>query len=505
MKNKQLYINIISNGLSFLVQFCINFYLTPYLVNNLGSETYGFIPLVNNLIAYANIFSIALNSMTARFVSIEYNTRHYKEANIYFNSVLFADTILSIFLFCIGLVILLNLNYIFNIPLGLLFDVQLTFAFSFLSFFVSLLFSTFGCCYYVKNRLDISAKRNIQSNSIRAIVLLLAFSLLNPHIYYITFTSLLVTIFVSLCDIFYTRKLLSEIILSIRNVSSHNIKIVLLSSVWNAITQLSSTLLSSVDLFLANIFLGATLSGQYSLVKTVPNFIIQLVVIILASFMPQFYSLYAEKKHFELKSSVINSINFVGIFVSLPIGFLLVFGGSFFRLWVSSQNSSFLFSLSSVILLPIMVMCSTQSIVKIYTVTNKLLVPAVFYIISGICNVIISICLIRFTDLGIWALVVSYCCSNLFIDLFFNPIYGAKCLNVKPIFLYKYIFRNLLYVLIMFAISFIFKFIFLCDNWFSLFACSACCSICSIIIDSLISSDTRNVIKSFLMKFIVKS
>ncbi len=67
---KQMSINIIASIVSFAVTIGINFFLTPYLVKELGSDAYGFIGLANNFVQYGTIITMALNSISGRFISI---------------------------------------------------------------------------------------------------------------------------------------------------------------------------------------------------------------------------------------------------------------------------------------------------------------------------------------------------------------------------------------------------------------------------------------------------
>ena len=48
--SKQMAINMVAAIVSFLIGTGINFVLAPYLVKELGSETYGFIGLANNFV-----------------------------------------------------------------------------------------------------------------------------------------------------------------------------------------------------------------------------------------------------------------------------------------------------------------------------------------------------------------------------------------------------------------------------------------------------------------------
>lgn len=62
---KQMSINIIASIVSFAVTVGINFFLTPYLVKEVGSDAYGFIGLANNFVQYATIVTTALNQFQA--------------------------------------------------------------------------------------------------------------------------------------------------------------------------------------------------------------------------------------------------------------------------------------------------------------------------------------------------------------------------------------------------------------------------------------------------------
>lgn len=76
---------------AFGVQFGVIFFLTPYIINELGSETYSFIPLTNNIVGYTNILTAAFYSMTARFIAVESNRGNNEKASVFFNSALLAN------------------------------------------------------------------------------------------------------------------------------------------------------------------------------------------------------------------------------------------------------------------------------------------------------------------------------------------------------------------------------------------------------------------------------
>lgn len=486
---KQLLINMAANALAFIVQFGVSFLLTPYIVRTLGSEAYGFIPLVNTVTGYASIITVALDSISARFITIEITRGNIGRANKYFNSVLVADSAIAFILLIPATFVILDIRRVFNVPFHLLFDVKLTFAFAFLSLILNLIFAVFSCCYYVKNRVDLSARRGIWGNLIRAVVLVGLFSLLKPNIYYVSLTMLFVTLYLICWNIYYSQKLTPELKINLGKASWSTTRRMLSTGIWNSVNQLSSTLLTGLDLVLANIFLGAVQSGEYALVKTVPNFIIQLVIVVLSAFVPEFNILFAKGILDNLLKSIFFSLKVMGYLVTLPIGFLIVFGREFFQAWVSGQDVNLLQALSILTLLPLIVTCGTESIAKVFTVTNRLRVPAIFTILIGVLNILIVVLLIKFTSIGIWSIPITSGISTILIQMFFTPLYGAYCLKVPWFTFYRSIFRSMLCFVTVTGTCAVYRFIFQPEGWLQLILAGVISCMVALSINSVLVFD----------------
>lgn len=442
MHKKQVIINMVANMLAFFVQFGVSFFLTPYLINSLGRVAYGFVPLANNIIGYVNIITIALNSMAARFISIEMNQGNKEKANVYFNSVLVANTVLAVILSIPSVLFVLFINKVIDVPGELLVDVQMTFAFALLGMVISLMLSVYGVTFFIRNRMDLSARRNIEGNIIRAVVLVALFSLLKPKIYYITATMLLVTIYMCVANFYYTKKLTPELRMDTKKFSKNAVKTLLSSGIWNSVNQLSVVLLTTLDLFLANLLAGADASGEYAIVKTIPNLIQSIVSTLVGVFVPQFTILYAKNKQKDLLESVGFSVKMMGLLITIPIGFLIVFGQDFFHIWVPTQDAQKLHMLSLLTIIPMIITGSVNTVFNVYTVTNKLKIPALVWLAFGILNVFLVVLLMVFTDLGIWAIPIVAFALGLLRNLTFTPIYASKCLHVKWNTFYMSIMRG---------------------------------------------------------------
>lgn len=474
-ERKRLAVNMAANVLAFGVQFGVSFVLTPYIIRTLGSEAYGFVPLANNFIGYTNIVTVALNSMASRFISIEVNRGDLKKANTYFNSVLVANTILAFVLLVPVVLLILFADDLLNIPAGLVGDVQLTFMFSFIGLLVGLVLSVFGCVFFVRNRLDLSARRGIEGNVIRAAVLIGLFTLLQPKIYFVTATMLIVNIWIWATNVYYTRKLLSELRIERGRFSWTAVKELLSSGVWNSVNELSIVLLTTLDLLLMNVFVGAQAAGEYSLVKTLPTFIQQIVAVLVGVFIPQFTIYYAKKQHDKLMDSIMFSVKVMGALLTIPIGYLIIFGADFYRIWVPGQDAGLLQGLSVLTLIPMVVTGSINTIFNVYTVTNKLKVPALVWVVLGVVNVLMVIALLKFTSLGIWTIPVVSLVMGLARNLTFTPIYAAYCLDVQWYTFYKSILRGCLCVSSVLIISTLYRMVYVPTGWLGLIIAAAIC------------------------------
>lgn len=59
--------------MNFAVNMGIGFAITPFIVSRVGAEAYGFAGLANTMVGYATLFTIALNSVAGRFITVAYH------------------------------------------------------------------------------------------------------------------------------------------------------------------------------------------------------------------------------------------------------------------------------------------------------------------------------------------------------------------------------------------------------------------------------------------------
>lgn len=452
-KKKRLIVNLISNIISFALQLGISFILTPIITEKVGTAAYGFIGLSNNFISYANIFTVIINSMASRFITLEITKGNLEKANKYFSSVFFMNIIMSICIIIFSLIFIVNINSILDIPIELEFDVRLTFIFAFINLILSIMSTIFTIATYVKDRLDLEAVRNIIGNILKALFLIIVFSLFDAKIYYITIGGLLFTVFILLANIRLTKRLTPQLKIDINNFDKSSIWTLVKSGIWNSINNLSKVLLTGLDLLIANLFIGADAMGLLSIAKTIPTTIENLLSTIANIFSPRFIILYSKRKIRELVYEVNFSTKMIAFIMIVPIAGFIIFGKEFFLLWLSNEsveNINKIQILSILSLLPYVVSVSNYSLFILDTVTNKLKRPVIATLIISTLSTVTTIVLLKFTNLGIYAVAGVSSVYWILKVVFFNNINAARNLRLKwNTFLGQFAKNTLCLILIM--------------------------------------------------------
>ena len=209
-ENKKLVINLLSSIIAFGVNLIIGFYLSPYIVKNLGVEANGFISLANNFITYAGLVTIALNSMAGRFITIAIHQDDYEKANKYYNAVFGGNLITAAILFLPAIISIIKLEYLINIPSNLVFDVKILFSILFFNYFIGMVLPNWATATFATNKLYLQSIKSLQSNILKVICILGLFIVFSPKVYYVAIASLVCTIYIAIYNWYYHKKLLPD-------------------------------------------------------------------------------------------------------------------------------------------------------------------------------------------------------------------------------------------------------------------------------------------------------
>lgn len=210
--NKRLIQTIIVSGLSVLIGYLINFFVTPYITSNIGMDAYGFVSIAGTTVNYATIITTALTSFIVRYISISYHEDNLEEANKYYSSSIAASAVLAGIIFVFAACITSKLELFLNIPEELVTSVKTLFVIVYINFFVTTITIPFGASAYIKNRLDITGYAKVAGHLCNVAVLLLLFTLFEPRVWFVTLGTLSVSIISLTVSYIMTKKITPELI-----------------------------------------------------------------------------------------------------------------------------------------------------------------------------------------------------------------------------------------------------------------------------------------------------
>lgn len=444
-EKKQLSINISAQLISFSLNLMINFLLTQFLVNNIGTETFGFIGLANNFIQYIEVVTVAFNTMASRFITIKILQNDINGANEYFSTVLIGNILISIVLIPITFVFLLNIDKFINISIELVKEVKILWGVIFVNFIFSLISSVYAISTFVKNRLEIVSINNAIGYIVKAVILIIMFNIMIPSVTYVGIATVIATIVSLIINIKVAKKLLPEIQFKIIDIRFKLARKLLVSGMWSSLSKLSAILSSGIDLLISNIMIDSIAMGKISIARTIPLMIISCFTVITNVFAPQLTIYYAKKEIENIKKSLEYSIKGISVFSNVIISIFIILANDFYRLWVPKESSQFLTILSVIVCIQMIIYLPLQPLNNIFPMVNKLKLPALSVFISGLLTVIFEIVMIKTCDnyfIKVVMIVLSSAIFEIFRSVLFIPIYSSKCIGIESGYIYKIIFKN---------------------------------------------------------------
>lgn len=501
-ENKKLIVNLLSGIMVFVINLIISFFLSPYIVKNLGVEANGFISLANTFITYATLVTVALNSMAGRFITIAIHKNNYEEANKYYNAVFGGNLITAVFLIVPAIICVIRLESIINIPDNLIFDVKILLSILFINFFIGLVLPNWAIATFATNRLYLQSIRTIQSNILKSASILLLFMIFSPRVYYVAIASLLCTLYITVYNWYYHKKLLSQLTIKRKYFDWKYVKELIFSGMWNTINQTGQMLLSGLDLLITNLFIGSVSMGALSLAKTVPSIITGLSGTLTGVFMPSLTIDFAKNDKEALKRNLKQGMKLTGVLLTIPLAILIVYGREFYHLWVPSQDARILQILSVLTCFGLIFTSGIQCLFNVFTVVNKLKINSILLLLSGLISTIIVFILLNTTNLGVFAVAGVSSFVNLARNIIYIVPFAAKYLGFKWNTFFPEVLSSVVSVIVLTIVAYIIKQFIVADSWILLILVCAITAIIGLVINMFIvlNNDERKYLLGMIKR-----
>jgi membrane protein EpsK len=430
---KQLPKNMVMAVLSFMTYALTAVWLTPYLIQHLGSAAYGLIPLAGLLTQYAGIITGQISGATTRFLTIELQ-KTGGNPNVIFNSAFALYLLLiAIQLPAFGAAIYFA-DRLFSIPPAIQTDFLILLACSGACFLINLMGSVFGTSLYANNRLDIGFLIGTIVQILKLILILVLFLVFGPRLRYLGYIELLLQLVTFGVSIVLWRKITPELSIRIKDVNWRMLGPMFHMSFWGLISHFGALLYLRTDIWLINRFISAAAAGQYAAVLVVGNFIRKIADMGNAQLGPVIMNYWAKGELLELHRLLLISVKIFVFCIAILVSLICANGRGLLSLWLGEEYADFA-SLLSVLTIHLCINTAVYPLFKLFPASNSVRMPAIVTIVMGVMNVIVSYVLGVTMGMGAIGVALATAVVLTLKNAFFTPLYCAAILK-QPYWVY---------------------------------------------------------------------
>lgn len=474
MNTKKMLINMVASIVSFVVALLISFVISPYVVSKLGEEAYGFLNLANNFVSYATLVATAVNAMASRFISVEYNRGHVEEAKKYFSSVFIVNCVLYAVVLMVSLVFIYNLQNIITISPDLVFQVKLTFLFSFLNLGFSMMGTVYTAAVFSTNNMHWESVLQIIVNVLKSVLVFALFLCLKPQVYYMAIATLVAGIVTFIGNYAFTKKLFKGFGVHFSLFDMSKIKKLVQSGSWVLLSNISNLLLNGFDLLLCNQLISSAIMGRLSIAKQIPAAIGQILGSLSSIFSAALTETFAKDTNSRMVEDTKLLLRILAAVLSVPFAGVIIYGKPFLQLWLASAHYTAgevnqIYWIMIIALVDIIISAYMYSIHSVFIALNKVKPYAIALFISSVISVVVTLYLVLNTGLGVYAIVGTSTVVLGFTHGVIVPGYAAKLLGEKVDSFWKTELRSWMLLGLLCVVFYIISQFISISGWMSFF------------------------------------
>ena len=464
---KQFSINLIINGLNFLVNVAIGLLMTPFLVNHLGIASFGLVQIAISIAIYGSILSTSLNQSNNRFVSISLAKDSQKKISTLLNTILtlYSSSFLLILPFL--LLVAFYPNLIFNVEDKLLSSASYLFLLIGISQLFVMQTTAFMSPLYANNRLDIIQLINILRNSLKLILVFILILFFSNSLLSVGIAFFIASIIAVVIAYINFKKYVPFYKYNFKDFNWLDAKKILYLSGWTVIAVLGNLIFLQTDIILINIFLGSEKSGEFAVLIQWTILLISLTSVLSVVISPIILNKYTYQKIDELKEIFYQSIKFQGIYTAIPVALLFIYADTILSLWLS-EKFVYLAPYLQVMIIHFAVVQSTRQLLTINTAYNNMKWHANITLLIGFFHIILSILLLKYTNFGIWTIIISNLFFTLILNLGFLSSYVSKYLSEPVYKIYLNILPAIVTQVFVMTFAYLLKYYLEPNTWFTL-------------------------------------
>ena len=426
--------NITTNIIALIINTLVGLLLVPFYLDTLGPAAYALIPLATTVTSYVTLIIDTINAAVARFLTIELQCGKLQTANETYST---SFTILiGTVLICIPIGVLVSILAPTIFETGTLAHAEVILFFILIigSALISTLRSNFMAILFSYNRLDLRNAVTISQTVLQVGLIVVLFLSAGVTLTAVGFAYLTAAFTAFILAYVLARMQRSGLHYQLRDCRRNRIKELGSLTGFLLFDRFGCMLQGQIALVVVNIYFGAVVQAEYSLVITWCSFLIVLAGVVTTTISPKVYSLIGANDDTGAVKFCAMFTKIVGLLAALPIALLCIFAPQIMTIWVGAEYAK----LAPLVwcLIPITYFSITISSHNPLAIAkNRMEFPAFLNVAVGLLYLVLALVLPVVFDIGYFGVAFAYM-FTIFINYgFFSPIYYARIAGA-PTFLF---------------------------------------------------------------------
>lgn len=495
--------NITTNFLIFFISILIGLLLPPFIIDKLGVEAYGLIPLANSLSSYALIIAITINGTIARYLILDVSNNDYTNANKTFNTAFWSLAGILLILSPVLAYLSFNIEDYINLPNEIINEAHWLFFLIFASFIITNITSLLNSSPYINNRLDLINTTVLTNAIVKIGAIILLFHYLSISLINFAYANVIASFCALILSYLFFKNQTPYLTFRIKFFNKKILKEILSMGSWLLISQIGALLFLQMDLLIINKVSGPEEAGMYSVLLPWSTLVRTFAAVIAGVVAPIQLNYYANKKVDEILRVTTSSVKYLGILISLVVAVLCVHSENLLFLWLGND----FVKLHWLFVILISHLGINLSVLPLFPISNaykKVKIPGVVTIMLGLLNAILAFSFLKYTSLGLYGVALSSLIVLTLKSLAFAAPYTAYILGLKK----TYFIKSMIPAVFVFASVYLFGLaintMYSINSWAELITSIITCSIFSLagIYIIMLNREEKLFISIYLKKYI---
>lgn len=416
------YINIIMKNL-------VTFMYTPFLLKYVGQANYGLFQMTNSVMVSLSLLSMGFSSAYVKFY-IKFKVKKENGKIEKLNGMyLIIFGVISIISFLLGVVLISNVNHLFNRSLTAhqLLLTRYLMSVMVLDVAVTFISSVFDSNITVNQQFIFQQRRQLMQTFLVPLICV-PLVLLGVGVLSIVITQFSVTLLFAVLNIHYCLTKLN-MRFDFSNLPFELLKELGAFSFFIFLNQITDLVNNNVPNFILGMFRGARMVATFAIAIQIKNMFVMLSTSLSSIFVPLANELVSSHERKERLTELMVKIGRIQMSILFFIlGGFVVVGKYFVNLWAGPQNSD-AYSLVIVMVLPSIIPLAQNIGIEIQRAMNKHVFRSITYTIFAIINIVITI--IGSIKLGLIGAVLGYvisilCANGLLMNWYYEKKMGLN-------------------------------------------------------------------------------